>query len=253
MSNVVSPKNKRGLRLIVTQAVGVTVIIHAFFFFLFDYRTPQPRKPESKPYKTMMLNLHDPQRASMRVVSEWLEYQNPAVLSRPDYRFGYSTTGALPLWHEQRALPQIAIPSLAAKFIVPEFKSLNAQRFSSPVPSLAELDGLSPAEPNSLHIVQPAIAPLEYPLAVVGGVPLTTIDLSSVKLPDDLKNITFTKLNIASGQPNMMSRIALNASCGDSALDQAGIRALLDYSFKTPQELQDGREITIIWHSGGMK
>lgn len=253
MSNVVPQKNNRNLRLIVVQALVLTVVIHAFFFFLFDYQTPQPRKLEPKPYKTMMLNLQDPQRISMHTVGKWLEYQNPAVMSRPDYRFGYSATEALPLWREQSVLPQVMAPALSTKFVVPEFEKLNDNHFSPAIASLAELVGLSSAEPNSLHIVQPAITPLTYPLAAVGGVPLSAIDLSPVKLPDNLQNITPTKLSISSGQADMMPRVVLKASCGDSALDQAAVRALFDFALKNSQKLQDGCGITIFWQAGDMK
>ncbi len=253
MSNVVQKNDKRNWRLTVTGAAVLTVAVHSSFFLLFDYKKPTPLTPKSKPYKTMMLNLHTPQRLSMRAVGQWLEYQTPAIMSRPDYRFGYSIAGALPLWREQLELPKIAAPELADKFIIPKFENLKAERFSSPISSLAELEGLSSAEPNSLHIIRPKIAPLKYPLAMVSGAPLSAIDLSAVKLPEDFNNITSTRLSILPGQLTMVPRVIVNASCGDTGLDQAGVRVLLDYALKNPQELLDGREIEILWHPEGVK
>lgn len=253
MSNAVQKRETRDFRVTAIQAAVLTIVVHLIFFLLFDYEKPQPREFESKPYKTMMLNLREPRRLSMRAVGEWLQYQNPAIMSRPEYRFGYSAAGALPRWRKQLALPRVTAPALNLKFAVPEFENLNANRFPATVPSLAELSGLNLAEPTSLHITQAAIAPFKYPLAMIAGVPLDTIDLSAVQLPENMKNIKTTRINISPGQFAMMPRIVLNASCGDVALDRAGIRAVFHYALKNPQELHNGREITILWHAGGVK
>ncbi|MDD2403323.1 MAG: hypothetical protein PHI56_02145 [Victivallaceae bacterium] len=253
MDNASQKKRKRDLRWMVIEAVILTLVIHAVFFFFFDYQAPKPREVEIKPYKTMMLNLHDTNRLSLRSVSGWLKYQNPAVMSRPDYRFGYSRIGALPKWRSLATLPSASPPELSWRPMIAPFHGLDVEPSHMEVATAAELAGFSTAEPNFLDVVQPVLTEFKYPLVLSGGLPVDKVDLSLIKLTDDIKTATPTRMRIFSSIPGMMPRLLLSASSGNAELDLAAGRMLLDFALKNPPQEWDGREMEIYWHAGESK
>ncbi len=238
-------QNKHSYRKIVIAAAAVTVAVNGLFVVLFDHlpATPQVRSSENQ-FRTMMLDLSATQRHWYPDALNWMKYQNPSLMSRPDYRFGYSSYAKMPLY--RATLPALVLepPALVPVIPVLPFDLLQPALFPSPVATRAERQGLRTVDPRSISIVYSPNETYIYPLVVVNGVPIRKIRFGAVNVPANSKP---TRLRLSQDGGRMLPRAVITGSSGSAELDREAVRVLLEYTNRSPVDEWSGHDVIVYW------
>lgn len=241
-------KSRRSCRGIVVAALITTLAVNLLLAVLFEYSPPPPPKVPVKPFRTMMLDLGSSQRHWYPEVNDWLLYQNPSLMSRPDYRFGYSRSARMPSYRP--LLPPLLpdLPELIGPMQVQPFGALRAAAHPQPTASPAELQGLRTIDPRSVNMVYPKTEPLLYPLVVADGMPLRKIRFGAVDVPPDSKP---TRVRMDAGAAGMLPRAVVTGSSGSPKLDREAVRVLLEYANQSPLNPDSSHELIVYWRKEG--
>lgn len=241
-------KSRKSRREIMIAALIVTLVVNALFLVVFDYSPPPPLKVPEKPFRTMMLDLSSPQRHWYHDVGDWFQFQNPSLMSRPDYRFGYSRYAKMPLY--RAVLPSLVLnpPQLVSGMAVSPFGALQAQPYPSRAAGPAELQGLRILDPRSANIVYPQTEPLLYPLVVVNGMPMRKIRFGAVDIPPGGKP---TRVRLTAEEGKMLPRARITGSSGSAELDREAVRVLLEYAAHAPLNEWNSYELVVYWQKEG--
>ncbi|QSH40102.1 hypothetical protein P0136_01430 [Lentisphaerota bacterium ZTH] len=77
-------------RVIVTQAIVITILIHFGLLFLFAYAPPSGSSNNVRTQHISFVNLSDSGNYNNRKFSNWIEYHDPSLVALPNVSFGYN-------------------------------------------------------------------------------------------------------------------------------------------------------------------
>lgn len=256
MSNVMAGNYQR---IIVAEALAITILFHMALLFLFSYSPPQFKNNDVKTQKIAMLNLYDSGKSSMKELTAWLEYHDPSLISRPDQKFGYAALCRNPDFRPP--LPDLPRDKKMETITVFEkFKKLSPEnqlkydmcdRFvnytPTPLPKVRKnLDG------------QTAVVQSKYPVAVYGG-GAELKPFFETSLSEPLRAAAATarpsKISLAFQGAGLMPRAAVEESSGNHELDSAAIKEILFCADKFSAELLNPGDfvtITVLWNKPGV-
>jgi hypothetical protein len=239
---------RKSCRKIVVAALVTTLAVNLLLLLLFDYAPPPPLKVPVKPFRTMMLDLSSPQRHWHHEVNDWILYQNPSLMSRPDYRFGYSRVAQMPSYRAVLPALQVEPPDLIVRMAIRPFEMLPAGVYPHGRAGGVELQGLRTIDPRSINTVYPQTEPLSYPLVVADGRPLRKIRFEAVNVPPNSKP---TRLLMNVEAPGMLPRVVVTGSSGDAALDREAVRVLLEHAGQASPDANSSHELIVYWRKDG--
>ena len=255
MSNVRSDNYQR---IIVAEALAITILFHMALLFLFSYSPPQFKNNDTKTQKIAMLNLYDHEKTSMKELTAWLEYHDPSLISRPDQKFGYAALCRNPDFRPP--LPDLPREKkMETITIFEKFKKLSPEnqlkydmcaRFVNYTPTPL------PKGKKNLE-VQTAVQG-KYPVAIYGG-GAELKPFFETPLPENLRNAAATakpaKISLAFQGNGLMPRAAVEESSGNPDLDSAAIKEILFSADKFSAELLNPGDfvtITVLWNKPGV-
>jgi hypothetical protein len=245
-------------RIIIAEALAITILFHMALLFLFSYSPPQLKNNDTKTQKIAMLNLYDHGKSSMKELTAWLEYHDPSLISRPDQKFGYAMLCRNPDFRPPLSdLPREKKMETATVF--EKFKKLSPEnqlkydicaRFVNYTPT--------PLPKGKKNIETMTTVQGKYPVAVYGG-GAELKPFFETTLPENLKEIAATakpsKISLAFQGEGLMPRAAVEESSGNPDLDSAAIKEILFSADKFSAELVNPGDfvtITVLWNKPGV-
>jgi hypothetical protein len=244
-------------RIIIAEALAITILFHMALLFLFSYNPPQLKNSDIKTQKIAMLNLYDHGTSSMKELTAWLEYHDPSLISRPDQKFGYGALCRNPdfrpplpdLPREKKMKPAIGFEKFKKLSPESQLKYDICARFVNYTPT--------PLPRGKKNLESQTAAQEKYPVAIYsGGAELKPF--FETPLSENLQEIAATakpsKISLAFQGEGLMPRAAVEESSGNHELDSAAIKEILFCADKFSAELVNPGDfvtITVLWNKRG--
>jgi hypothetical protein len=238
------PVNKH--KIIVVQAIAVTILFHLILLFSFAYIPASEVQPDYGVKRIALLNLASGTRPEHHEIINWMEYHDPAMISRPGSNYGYSSVASQRIFRSP-------VSDLARKSSMEEPKAINVKSF----------DPLKPVKGTSFdrisHFVcyktlapgirekEKAVTKAEYPkIFKEDSVLEITIPEKTVELGKEVA-VGPTIIKVKSFGNEFFPRFSIISSSGSKSLDMAIVKILMENQDK----IGLGKEpvsITIYWN-----
>lgn len=240
-------------RIIIAEALLLTLVIHAVLLFLFGYEPAVQEEAASYGGRVTLLPLNQFSASERAQFNEWLELNDPTIIARSGGPNSYSTAVSTPKYHPP--LRDTPLPSPSIQEILPPSSAQNhldstIREITQPVwhyPDYTVLlgqyktpDAETPKNEYKAH----------YPLvqSSVGAafsLPLSTDEqkeLDSFRIRETVVKLTGPSTNA----PDIMPRFELLAGSGRRSFDQLAIK-LIRQEISRQTEIPDSAIYTVYW------
>ncbi len=212
-------------RRIFFEAVILALLLHWLLFVLFDYKPPKKNYSDTHSAGITFMNLANQSPSKRREFLNWLEYNEPSLISAPDA--GYNQLN--PYIHFRAAQPdkiyQTVLPESPANSLK-DFAVLKIQEQSADDSShnlIFNRFGRVPASPEK---AKPSLPEPKFPLIKSNDIVLK-LSLSSYLLKDSQKLKAKSMLiNYNLEQSKMLPRVVVVDSSGKRDFDMSVLREL---------------------------
>jgi hypothetical protein len=238
------PVNKH--KIIVVQAIAVTILFHLILLFSFAYIPAAEVQPDYGVRRIALLNLAGGTRPEHHEIINWMEYHDPSMISRPGYNYGYSSVA-------RRQAFRTPVSDLARKTSLEEPRAINVKNF----------DPLTPIKGTSFdrisHFVcyktlapgirekEKTVTKAEYPKILKDDSVLEiAIPQKTVELGKEVA-VGPTIVKVTSFGEGFFPRFSIISSSGSKNLDMAIVKILMGNQDK----IGLGKEpvsITVYWN-----
>lgn len=243
-----SMKDKNCRTIIMIEALLIAVTFHVSLLFLFSVPATGnvAAKERHRRISVLPLGGGDPVSAS---ISNWIDYADPTLTSKPDERYGYSVAAALP---SMRQSPGVVIPGHVLR--MPDFSPGPAVSGSGrEVFSVNGGSALYGGVVSSSGVVRETVGGGPVAIASDGTVVAEIlygsgirVSLSGGGMPD-----SSTLIHFEAQDGGLMPRYRIVRSCGVEALDREALRACL--GSERLQRMLKGRNmlsVSVYWGDG---
>ncbi len=217
-------------RVIIFQAIVITVLFHVALFYTFIYKkTKIPTVKHGK--QIVMLNMTNNESQQAQEMANWLKLHDPSLIAQPNDIYGYGSVSK----RQKLRNPIQEVPvKIRSKLMMPRpfnFEFLSGKKELTIDKNSRLVDYETLPVPLRRFADSPLIPKRSYPLLklstgkYIDGI-LTGKELKQYKIPSGAKT-GITKLQIIRGDAGIMPRIVVKKSCGTPELDQLAVRKLM--------------------------
>lgn len=241
-------RRRHYMRIVIVQAVFVTVAAHFLLLLLFRYQSQKTVAPSEGRAGIRLFNLAANSPERQQKIRNWLDVHDPSLIARADSPHS-AVARLLPTPHP--TVPDLergdATPELPERQ-VPQPVALKVAGESLPLPSQEYSEKMAP---DALRF--PALSITDFPRILVNG--------KRVALPvsDEMKSLsravnadrTVVELRTDDAGGAGDSRFLVTHSSGSSRLDMLAVRMLLANRERFPGK--GTQKIVILWQMQGAK
>ncbi|MCP3967369.1 MAG: hypothetical protein GY750_08480 [Lentisphaerae bacterium] len=242
------PINDR--RVIVTQAVLITILIHCGLLLLFAYAPPTSNRGKVRTQHISFVNLGDQGNYRNQKFSNWIEYHDPSLVALPNSSVGYNQLNQTK--SVRPAMEDLTEPSTEVPMKKPAFDTYKQLSLYSK-PSVDNVERFVMYKTTPLFFGDKDKSQLEdasaFPMILKGNSSL------AVRLPQTIadKGAVLAKrptvIKFFWPERDFLPRFDILVSCGDRNLDiDAAVSLLKEIKKISPQKKI--AIVTILWKKG---